>query len=88
MPNVPQDVPVANDKPQPMANMIAGRNALKPPAELLTSCSTNCFAPSESVIAFRLHAKVRISTAGTIALKPSGMHSIRCLKEISLRSMK
>ena len=42
--------------------------------------STYCFAPRLSVMALRLQAKVRISMAGTMDLKPSGTQSIICLK--------
>ena len=37
-------------------------------------------------MAFRDQAKVRIMMAGTMALKPSGMHSIICLKLMARRS--
>ena len=73
MPNVPQLVPVENDKPQAIKKMMAGRKVLNPPAEFLTSASTYCFAPRLSVIAFKLQANVRIRMAGTIERNPSGM---------------
>ena len=41
-------------------------------------------APRESVIAVRLHAKVRIRIAGTMALKPSGMLPIMSVNFIIL----
>ena len=37
-------------------------------------------------MAFRDQAKVRIMMAGTMALKPSGMHSIICLKVMAFRT--
>ncbi len=80
MPKVPQLVPVAKDRKQAIRKMMAGRKAAKPPALPLTTASTNSFAPRESVMAFRLQAKVRIRIAGTMALKPSGMLSVICLK--------
>ena len=42
------------------------------------------FAPRESVIVFKVQAQIRIIMAGTIALKPSGMDSMHCLKVITL----
>ncbi len=75
IPKVPQEVPVANASKTPITNTIAGKNDWKLPAEFCTSSSTNCLAPRESVIAFRLQANVRINIAGTMDLNPSGMAS-------------
>ena len=85
IPNVPQDVPVAKERKHPIRNTTAGRKLRSPLAEDLTSAATYSAAPSESVIAFRLHAKVRIRIAGTIDLKPSGMQPISSRKDISRR---
>ncbi len=86
MPKVPQDVPVAKDRKQPITNTMAGSRSWNPAAELFTTAATNSRAPKESVMAFRLQAKVRIRIAGTMALKPSGMQSIISLNFIRRRS--
>ena len=86
MPKVPQLVPVEKAMKQPMRNTMAGSRALKLSAEARSVVSTKAVAPSESVMALRLQAKVRMSMAGTMALKPSGMHSIICLKLMARRS--
>ena len=52
---------------------------------LSMTVATNIAAPKLSVIALRVHAKVRIRMAGTIALKPEGRHSIHSVKERTLR---
>ena len=80
IPKVPQEVPVANASPHPTRKIMAGRITSIPPATERIASSTNTAAPSESVIAFSVHAKVRIMIAGTIALNPSGMHPIQSLK--------
>ena len=80
IPKVPQEVPVANASPHPTRKIMAGRITSIPPATERMASSTNTAAPSESVIAFSVHAKVRIMIAGTIALNPSGMHPIQSLK--------
>ena len=49
--------------------MIAGKKLWKLPADPLTTVSTYSLAPRESVMAFRLHANVRIRIAGTIENK-------------------
>ena len=85
MPKVPQDVPVAKARKQPMRNTMAGSSIWNPAAECSTTAATYSRAPSESVMAFRLHAKVRIMMAGTMALKPSGMQAIISLKPIRRR---
>ncbi len=48
-------------------------------------CSQRIAAPRLSVIAFKVHAKVRIRIAGTMALKPSGRQPIQSLKLKTLR---
>ena len=55
---------------------MAGRRTMNPPAALETTAATYSFAPRLSVIAFKVHAKVRIRIAGTIALNPSGIHAM------------
>ena len=84
MPNVPHDVPVANESPTAIANIIAGRMKSSLPAELSTRREMNIFAPRLSVIALRVHAHARIIIAGTIALNPSGTEAIISLKLITL----
>ena len=65
-------------------NTRAGSIACILPAYCFTTLSTNTSAPRLSVIAFKVQAKVRIRIAGTIALKPSGKHSIHSFKLITL----
>ena len=84
MPNVPQEVPVAKARPQAMAKMMAGSMFCKPCALPPTRPATYSLAPKESVIAFNVHASVRIKIAGTIALKPSGRQDIIDLNEMTL----
>ena len=67
IPKVPHEVPVANAITAPITKMIAGRKFISPPAELLTTPYTKSDAPRLSVMAFSVHAKVRIRIAGTIA---------------------
>ena len=78
---VPHEVPVAKESTTAMIKIIAGRKILKPWAEPSTTDETNCFACKESVVPFKVHARQRIKIAGTIALKPSGKHSIHSLNE-------
>ena len=86
IPNVPQDVPVANARKQPMMNTIAGRNAIRLPANPFTAISTYSFAPRLSVIDFNDQANVKIIIAGTIALKPSGIQLIQSENVNTLRA--
>ena len=87
IPKVPQDVPVAKARKHPIKKIIAGSRLIKLPATDFTAFATNSAAPRLSVIAFRVHAKVRIRIAGTMALKPSGIHAIQSLKDITLRNI-
>ena len=86
IPKVPHEVPVANAITAPITKMIAGRKFISPPAELLTTPYTKSDAPRLSVMAFSVHAKVRIRIAGTIALNPSGIHAMQSLKFITRRT--
>ena len=83
MPKVPQEVPVAKARKHPTTKIIAGRKFNREPALTFTRLATYTSAPRLSVIAFRVHAKVRIIIAGTIALNPSGIHPIQSLKVIT-----
>ena len=56
-----------------------------PLAEPSISWETKTFAPRESVMVFKVQAQQRMRIAGTMALKPSGMDSMHCLKEMTLR---
>ena len=69
IPNVPQEVPVANARTQATTKMTAGRKFASPAAPDIRS-PTKYFAPSTVVIFLRPVAKVRIRIAGTIAMKP------------------
>ena len=70
IPNVPHDVPVAKARPQATRNMIAGRKDAREAAEPSRAVLTNSVAPRRPVIFLRAVAKVRMSIAGTIAMKP------------------
>ena len=85
MPKVPQEVPVENARKQPTRKIIAGRKFIREPAVCYMASATNSAAPRLSVIAFRVQAKVRINIAGTMALNPSGKHSIHWVKLKTLR---
>ena len=88
IPKVPQEVPVAKASRQPMTNTMAGRNICMLAALFQTKSRTKYLAPRESVIAFRLQAKVRIRMAGTMALKPSGIQPMMSLKRMDRRIRK
>ena len=75
IPNVPQDVPVANARKTATRKITAGNTLSQAPETPCTSPATNSLAPRLSVMALRVHANVRIRMAGTIALKPSGIHA-------------
>ena len=79
IPKVPQDVPVENAKPIAITNTIAGNNHVSPAALALTNSATNTLAPKSMVMPLKVHAKVRIIMAGTIALKPSVKESVNSL---------
>ena len=70
IPNVPQDVPVANARTQATRNIIAGRNEPRASACPLMRSPTKYLAPRIEVMFLRAVAKVRMSIAGTIAIKP------------------
>ncbi len=86
MPKVPQEVPVAKARKHPTRKMIAGRNFNKLAALEDIIPATKAAAPRLSVIAFNVQARVRIRIAGTIALKPSGIHAIDSLNLRTLRT--
>ena len=86
MPKVPQLVPVEKASRQPTTNTITGSTICMPVALCCTRSRTKYLAPRESVMAFRLQAKVRIMMAGTMALKPSGTQLIISLKDIARRT--
>ena len=87
IPNVPQEVPVANESPTAIRKTIAGRKFCKPEAELWIKSAINTLAPIESVMIFRVQAQTKIIIAGTIALKPSGIESRHALKLKTLRQI-
>lgn len=70
MPNVPHEVPVAKARKAATTKMMAGSSCCKPAALLATKPDTYSAAPSESVILFSVHAKVRMRMAGTMASNP------------------
>ena len=82
MPNVPQEVPVEKERPTAIRKMIAGRNIIRDSAEPLTISAIKRDAPRLSVMPLSVQANVRIRIAGTIALKPAGMLSIRVVNLI------
>ena len=84
MPNVPQEVPVAKASNAATMNIIAGNNICRPEAVLDTTSDTYSAAPSESVMLFSVHARVRISMAGTMASKPL-IRQLMALSNFSVR---
>ena len=88
IPKVPQDVPVAKARTQATRKMIAGRNDAREAAEPSRAVLTNSVAPRRPVIFLRDVAIVRIRIAGTIAMKPLGIHSIASLKLTRRRATK
>ena len=80
MPKVPHDVPEAKARPTATRKMMAGRNPMSPAAECSTKPATKVAAPRLSVMLFSVHAKVRMSMAGTIWRNPSGRHSMHSAK--------
>jgi hypothetical protein len=87
IPNVPQDVPVEKAIPQATKKIIAGKNLSRPLADA-NAPSTKASELSRPVIFLSVVAIVRIRIAGTIAIKPFGIHSIASLKETSLLATK
>ena len=86
MPKVPQEVPVAKARKQATRKIMAGSMFTRPEAEDFTISATNSSAPRLSVMLFKVHAKVRIRIAGTMDLKPSGIHAIQSLKDNTFRT--
>ena len=86
IPKVPHEVPVANARKHPTKKIIAGNRLTSPPAAFCIPFATNSAAPRLSVIAFKVHANVRIRIAGTIALNPSGTQDMESLKDNTLRT--
>ena len=87
IPNVPQEVPVAKARNTATRNTIAGKNKVRLLAPDLNKVLTNTSAPRSPVIPLKVHAKVKIKIAGTIALKPSGIADIHSSKVNTLRQM-
>ena len=87
IPKVPQEVPVAKARKHATMKIIAGSIFTSPSAEDFTSSATNSAAPRLSVILFKVHAKVRISIAGTMDLKPSGIHAMQSRNGSTLRTI-
>jgi len=84
IPNVPHDVPVAKARRHAMMKITAGRSDVRLAEAPSTTAATNSRASRREVIFLRLVANVRIRIAGTIALKPAGIHSIASLNVITL----
>ena len=84
MPNVPQEVPVAKASNAATMKIIAGSSICRPEAVLATTPDTYSAAPSESVMLFSVHARVRISMAGTMASKPL-IRQLMALSNFSVR---
>ena len=85
IPKVPQEVPVANASPQPTRKIKAGSRFNRPFAQPPIIEATYSAAPKLSVIAFKVHAQVRIRIAGTMDLKPSGIQDIHSSKRMTRR---
>ena len=88
IPKVPQEVPVANARRHATTNMIAGRKLARPAAAPFITPPTYSAAPKSPVIFLSVVAKVRISIAGTMAIKPFGIHSIASLKVTTRLAMR
>ena len=75
---VPQLVPVENARNTPTINITAG---IITPAEVWepTTPPTNSASPSVSLTPFKVHAKIRMATAGIIRRNPSTKLSIKPL---------
>ena len=87
MPKVPQLVPVAKARHAADQEHDGRQEASAGPRHCsYTKSRTKYLAPRESVMAFRVQAKVRIRMAGTMALKPSGMQAIISLKDMDRRT--
>ena len=84
IPNVPQLVPVANAISIATIKIITGRNNWKCSALPDITVSTKSVAPRSPVIALSDHANVRIMIAGTMAMNPFGILSIKLLNESTL----
>jgi len=83
IPKVPHDVPVAKEIPIATRKIIAGRKFFNAPA-FARAPSTKASEPRSPVMFLRAVANVRMRIAGTIALKPLGIHSIASLNVIVL----
>ena len=82
--NVPQLVPVENERKIATRNSTAGRITLAEAPDP-TVLLTKVLISSASPIPFRDHAKIRIAIAGIIILNPSTKLSINPLKVTTLR---
>ena len=82
--NVPQEVPVEKERNTATANSTTGIKILAD-AWSPTTLPTNWARPIASPTPFKVHAKTRIVTAGTISLKPSDRLSIKLLKVMTFR---
>ena len=87
--NVPSDVVLTSELPDELrigvkdrgtvlANYMLGQTFY--PIVVDSKPATNSLAPRLSVMVFSVHAKVSISIAGTIALKPSGIELQQSVK--------
>ena len=68
--------------------MKLGTIALRPGAAFSICVATKVEAPSRPVIFLSVMAKVRMSSAGTMATKPLGMQAMASLKVMTRRQMR
>ena len=87
IPKVPQEVPVANAMAHAIRRMIAGRKLLRASAEP-KALFTKVPESKSAVMFLRVVAIVRMRMAGTMAIKPLGMHSMASLNVTSLLATK
>ena len=87
IPKVPQLVPVAKAMPQARRKRTTGIKFFSAPALRSSSLTKSLLPRQYFVMPARDHAKVRMSIAGTIALKPSAKELKNSLKLTILRIM-
>ena len=87
MPKVPQEVPVEKASPAATIKIMAGNTPCSPEAEPDTRSATKNLAPNSPVMPDSVQAMVRIRIGATIALKPSGIQSVKSLKVITFLSI-
>ena len=88
MPKVPQLVPVEKARKTATRKIMAGSMEKRLSAAPPTTPATNTSAPRAPVMDLRVSAKVRMSRAGTMAMKPLVMQSMASLNVTTRRAMR